>query len=146
MSFSLNPKKCKKEQFLWTAKSTKWQNCQLLTVRQRTNGQPEQVGVMAWQSHHWNTYPRESVGSSAGLSRSCIGRGSGGSPPRLKSTNYPNLQSVTEARTILQWNSNFFSLLKNAHSPRLANNSKVIYNGKIISTVCKKISQIKNAP
>ena len=36
-------------------------------------------------------------------------------PVALKKDRDPNLQSVTEARTILQWNSNFFSLLKNAH-------------------------------
>ncbi len=36
-------------------------------------------------------------------------------PVALKTPNYPNLQSVTEARTILHETSNFFSLLKNPH-------------------------------
>ena len=40
-------------------------------------------------------------------------------PVALKTDRDPNLQSVTEARTILQWNSNFFSLLKNAHRVNL---------------------------
>jgi len=51
--------------------------------------------------------------------------------PRLKTTNYPNLQSVTEARTIFHPTSNFFSLLKNAHRVALAKDSQLIYNGKI---------------
>jgi len=36
-------------------------------------------------------------------------------PARWKTPNYPNLQSVTEARTIFHKTSNFFSLCKNPH-------------------------------
>ena len=50
---------------------------------------------------------------------------------RLKTANYPNLQSVTKARTIFHPTLNFFSLLKNAHRVALAKDSQLIYNGKI---------------
>jgi len=51
-------------------------------------------------------------------------------PVALKTPNYPNLQSVTEARTISHPISNFFSLYKNPHRVAVAKDSQLLYNAK----------------
>ena len=51
-------------------------------------------------------------------------------PVALKTPNYPNLQSVTEARTISHPISNFFSLYKNPHRVAVAKDSQLLYNAR----------------
>ena len=62
-------------------------------------------------------------------------------PVALKTPNYPNLQSVTEARTISQWKSNFFSLYKNPHRVAVAKDSQLLYNGEKRILVMRKNSE-----